>query len=115
MPIFTSVWLRHGPTTGATTKKGVISPGHWARQASDSGHGSLDLFFPIVDIHLSYSVLWRMVVWIVLIFPVLDLQDGGDSLLTEGYLIPSGTADDRPLVQIKPVGVDGIAYHLSQG
>jgi hypothetical protein len=63
-----------------------------------AGNCRLYLLLPIVEVHVSDVVLWRVDVRVILVFPVLDLEDGGQSLLTEGNLITSGAADDHPLV-----------------
>jgi len=70
---------------------------------------------PVVEIHMSNTVLRGVGVRVVLVFPILDLEDGGKSLLTEGDLVPSRTAHDHPLVQVELVGVDGCAHDLRQG
>jgi hypothetical protein len=79
-----------------------------------NGDCGFDLLLPIVEVHVSDIVLWRMHVWVVLIFPVFDLENGGNSLLTEGDLVPSRTADDHSWVQVELVGIDGCAHDLGQ-
>lgn len=74
----------------------------------------LHLLQPIVEIHVSNSVLWRVVVWIAFALVTLDLQTGWYSLLTEGNLISSATADDELRRQVKLVCPDGLAHHLCQ-
>ena len=73
------------------------------------------LLLPIVEVHVSDVVLWRMDVRVVLVFPVFDLQDCGQSLLTEGNLVTSRAAGDHPLVQVELVCVDCFAHDLGQG
>jgi hypothetical protein len=59
----------------------------------------LDLLLPVVEIHVGNRVLRSVVIRILIITPViLNLYDGHKSLRTEGYLVPSGTASDHPLV-----------------
>jgi hypothetical protein len=58
------------------------------------------LLYPIVEVHVSDVILRRMNVWVVLVFPVFNLEDCRESLLTEGNLITSRTADNHPLVQV---------------
>jgi hypothetical protein len=71
------------------------------------------LLQPIVEIHVGNTILQRVVVWIAFAFVILDLEAGGDSLLTEGDLIPSATADHEPGRQVKLISPDGFAHHLS--
>lgn len=79
------------------------------------GNCRFDLILPIVQVHVSDVVLWRMGVWVVLVLPILDLEHGGQSLLTEGDLVASRAADDEPLVQVELVCVDNRAHDLCQG
>jgi len=58
------------------------------------------LLYPIFEVHVSDVILRRMNVWVVLVFPVFNLEDCRESLLTEGNLITSRTADNHPLVQV---------------
>lgn len=75
-------------------------------------HRRLDLLFPVGQIHMRNIILWRMNIRVILVFPVLNLQDGCKSLLTEGDLIPSGTAGYDVWVQVKLIGVNGCAHDL---
>jgi hypothetical protein len=58
-------------------------------------------------------VIRGMVIRIPLIFVILNLESGGDSLPTEGYFIPSGAAGDYHGHQIQMVGFNYFTHHLS--
>ena len=73
----------------------------------------LDLFDPVVEIHVGNTVLCRVVVRIAFAFVILDLEGGWYSLLTEGNLISSATADNEPGRQVKLISPDCFAHHLS--
>jgi hypothetical protein len=57
-------------------------------------------------------VLCGVSIRVILVFLVLNLQDGCESLRTEGDLIPSRTARYDMWVQVKLIGVDGCAHDL---
>lgn len=57
-------------------------------------------------------VFWGVNIRVIFVFLVLNLQDGCESLLTEGNLIPSRTARYYVWIQVKLIGVDGCAHDL---
>lgn len=88
---------------------------YWNSQMSDGSYRCPDLLFPVVEIHSCNCVPWLMVIRVAFIPKVFNLQDGRNSLRTEGSLVPSGTARDHPLVQVELISIDGLTHHLSQG
>ena len=59
------------------------------------------------------AVLWGVVVRITFALVALDLQTGWYSLLTEGNLVASTTADNERGRQVKLISPDCFAHHLS--
>jgi hypothetical protein len=57
-------------------------------------------------------ILRGMNIRVILVFLVLNLQDGRKSLRTEGDLIPSRTAGYDVWIQVKLIGVNGCAHDL---
>jgi len=88
---------------------------YWNSQTGSDSSRCLHLFQPVAEIHVSDIVLRRVDVWIVLVIVTFDLQCGCYSLLTEGDLITSATADNERGDQVKLIGPDCFAHHLSQG
>ena len=60
----------------------------------------LDLFYPVVEIHVGNTILWRVEVWIKFTFVIFDLEGGWKSLLTEGKLIASAAANKEAWFQV---------------
>lgn len=93
----------------------LLDISEWNCQMSNGGYGRLYLLLPVVEIHVSNGVFGRMVIRVAFIPKVFNLQDGRNSLRTEGPLVPSGTARDHLLVQVELISIDGLTHHLSQG
>lgn len=88
----------------------LICYGHG--QMSGNCDRCLHLLSPIVEIHMGNTVSRAVIVRISFALIVLNLEASGYSLLTEGYFVPSATADNESRVQVKLVCPDGIAHHL---
>lgn len=88
---------------------------YWNSQMSGGDERGLDLLLPVIEIHSCNCVLRLMVIRVAFIPKVFNLQDGRNSLRTEGSFVPSGTARDHPLVQVELISIDGLTHHLSQG
>jgi len=73
----------------------------------------LDLFYPVVEIHVGNTVLWGVVVWITLTLVTLDLDGGWYTFLTEGNLISSDAANNERWCQVKLISPNCFAHHLS--
>lgn len=74
-----------------------------------------DLSYQVIRIDVRQRVFRLMVVRIPFaVLVVLDLDDRGDALLTEGLFIPSGTASDDACGQVEPIGFEDGTQYLSK-
>ena len=81
-------------------------------QTRCEGGGQFHLFQPVGEIHISDGILRRVIVRVLLAFVALDLQNGWNSLRTEGDFIPSAAAKDETWRKINLVVRNGLAHHL---
>lgn len=85
-------------------------------EVGSDGNCRLYLLLPIIKVHISDVVPRGMGIWVLIVTPmILNLQDGCQSLRTEGYLVPSRAARDQLLVQVELISVDDLTHLLCQG
>jgi hypothetical protein len=86
---------------------------YWHSQVRSDRCRGLHLLQPVTEVDVGYGILCCVVVGIAFGFVILDLQACRYSLLTEGNLVPSATADNEPGRQVKLISPDCLAHHLS--
>jgi hypothetical protein len=78
------------------------------------GYGCSNMFFPVVEIHMSNRVFRCMVVRITFIFVIFNLETSGYTLPTEGNFISSRATGNCHWHEIQLVGFNNVTHHLSQ-
>jgi hypothetical protein len=94
-----------------------FSLNYWDCQVGSKSCCCLDLLYQVIRIYIFNTILYRMVVWITIFihsFVILNLDSGGNSLLTEGAFIPSVTPCDDTRLQVKAISMDNFTQRLDK-